>query len=229
MTHNIASLLSVMALPAAMLVACAEEVQAPPTEPPDPTDTTGGTDNTFDHDNNGLSPYELLDRLREEGPIWYSSRVHSCAKVRVATMDNLLASRGVNMSDNGPTSPGGLYLSGQNALGQANYVNRVRENIELTTASASRLFDIFVAAAPELITNLDTSPACTGVGPLFDVDNKCNSAAFSCLLGVPVTLPQIETCNITVTSAIAVAPRTAIDTGKQLAVAAMLAAAHTCE
>lgn len=187
--------------------------------------TTGGDDNTFDHDNYGLTPDQVLERLQLEGPPSYRSRVHACPKIRVRSLENLLVSRGVNMNGGGgPTSASGLYDSGQNALGIANYAARVRENIALTTASASRMFDIFAAAAPELIANLDTSPACAGVGPVFDAaTNACQAPALTCLMGVPATAGHLEMCDFVVSNA------ADVETGKQIAVAALMAAAHTCE
>ena len=43
-----------------------------------------------------MSGWELLDRLQQEGPPTYTSRVHSCSKVRYRTFGTLLAQLGVN-------------------------------------------------------------------------------------------------------------------------------------
>ncbi len=51
----------------------------------------------------------------------------------------------------------------------------------------------------------------------------CQASGITCLIGVPATADHVNFCNLTVTSA------TDTATGKQLAVAALLAAAYTCE
>ena len=61
-------------------------------------------------------------------------------------------------------------------------------------------------------------------GPaLFDAANKCNIDAISCLLGQPATQAHVELCELTITKA------STPDIGKNIAVAALLAAANTCE
>ncbi len=190
-----------------------------------PGTTTGGEDTTFDHDNSGFNPFDLLDRLAEEGPPRFTARVHSCPKVRVRTLGNVLASLGVNMADTAQLSAANLYSTGYNALGGANYQNRIRENINITTSSASREFDIFAAAADQIITNVNTLARCqvNGVGAeLFD-GNACRLDGITCLIGVPAQAAHLDFCNITISKAADPA------TGKRIAVAALLAAAYTCE
>lgn len=203
--------------------ACTDEV---PTENvPPPGSTSGGSeDTTFDHDNDGISPWELLDRLTKEGPPRYTSRVHSCSKVRYRTLGNVLQDIGVDTAAAGQLTAGGLYRSGANALGQANYANRIRENIAITTSGASREFDIFAAAADEVQTAFTngTITRCPGA-QLFDASNACRPEGITCLIGAPATTRHIDYCNLTVSSA------SDVTVGKRLAVAAMLAAAYTCE
>jgi hypothetical protein len=193
-----------------------------------PGSTTGGEDTTFDHDNSGFNPFDLIDRLNEEGPPRFTSRVHSCPKIRVRTLANVLRSLGVDMNEAGAVSAAGLYNSGFNALGGPNYANRIRENINITTSAASREFDIFAAAAPQIIANLNTLERCkvNGVGAeLFDANNDVRVDGVTCLLGFPAQAAHIEFMNITVHSP----DVTSIDAGKNIAVAALLAAAYTCE
>jgi len=190
-----------------------------------PGSTAGGDDTTFDHDNSGFNPFDLLDRLAEEGPPRFTARMHSCPKVRVRTLGNVLRSLGVDMNAPGPVSAAGLYNAGYNALGGPNYTNRIRENINITTSSASREFDIFAAAADQIITNVSTLARCqvNGVGAqLFD-GNACRIDGITCLIGQPAQAAHLDFCNITITSA------ADVDTGKRIAVAALLAAAYTCE
>ena len=66
---------------------------------PPPGSTSGGTNDTFDHDNNGISPWDLLRRIEVEGPPAYTSHVHSCPKVRYKTLGNVLASLGINAGE----------------------------------------------------------------------------------------------------------------------------------
>lgn len=198
-----------------------------------PGSTTGDQDTTFDHDNSGFNPFDLLDRLNEEGPPRFTSRVHSCPKVRVRTLGAVLRSVGVDMNEAGAVSAAGLYNSGYNALGGSNLANRIRENINITTSAASREFDIFAAAAPQIIANFDVatpaagSPAerlqqrCQGAR-LFD-GNACRVDGITCLIGTPAQAAHLDFCNITITSA------ATPDEGKRIAVAALLAAAYTCE
>ncbi len=224
MTTKLATLIPVLGL-ALLGAACADEEAPPPEDLPE-GNASGGEDNTFDHESTQVDVWELLERLAAEGPPRYTSRVHSCAKIRVGTIGRLLQSRGVNLDATGDTTAGGLYTGGAQALGAANYGARARENVELTTAGASRLFDIFVAAAPEIIAAMPTLPECTigGVGAtMFDVSGACNPDGISCLIGYPATPSHIELCNLTVQRA------STPEIGQNMAVAVLAAAAHTCE
>ena len=187
---------------------------------------SGGEDNTFDHPETQVDVWDLLDRLQQEGPPKYTARVHSCPKMRYATLGRVLASRGVDLGAQDGLSAGALYRSGEQAMGGANYTARARENIDLSTAGASRLFDIFVAAAPEIITNMPNRPECQigGVGAqLFNDANQCTAEGITCLIGYPATASHIELCNLTVQRA------SDVESGKRMAVAVLAAAAHTCE
>jgi hypothetical protein len=202
--------------------ACTDDV---PTEnTPPPGSTSGDESTTFDHENDYISPWELLDRLTKEGPPRYTSHVHSCSKVRYRTLGTILQDFGVNTANATALSAGDLYRNGANALGSPNYANRIRENIMITTSGASREFDIFAAAADEIQTAFTngTMARCPGA-QLFDASNTCRPDGITCLLGVPATSQHLEYCNLTVTSA------STPTVGKRLAVAAMLAAAYTCE
>jgi hypothetical protein len=195
------------------------------TSTPPTGSTSGDQSTTFDHDNSGISPWDLIDRLEKEGPPKYTSHVHSCPKVRVATLGNILTSVGVNVSDTTALSAGDLYASGTNALGASNYANRIRENISITTSGASREFDIFAAAAPEIIANISTVLRCqtAGVGvELFD-GNSCRVDGITCLIGAPAQAEHLDLCNLSISQA------SDVDLGKRLAVAALMAAAYTCE
>jgi hypothetical protein len=208
-----------------MASACTDD--APETNTPPSGSTSGDESTTFDHDNSGISPWELLERLQQEGPPSYTSRVHSCPKIKYKTLGNVLTSFGVNLANMTALSAGDLYRNGANAMGAPNYDNRIRENVGVATSGASREFDIFAAASDEILTAFATQTApivarCPGA-QLFDGSNNCQISGITCLLGAPATSRHIDYCNLTVTSA----SNTTV--GKRLAVAALLAAAYTCE
>lgn len=149
-----------------------------------------------------------------------------------------------------------VYCSGRLSLGLPQYGARLAELTTPTTASSTKLFDLFASAAKELVQNLPTSPACLVDGkaaPLFNNDNTCNEAGLTCLQGYPATADQISLCNRVIQQAQATPDQTvtikgidvngnlvsqrnmnvsgfgALETGKRLAVATLLSAAHSCE
>lgn len=171
-------------------------------------------------------PFDELERIQRDGPPRYTSRVHGCAKMRYATLGNVLASRGVDLAATGELAAGRLYAGSKQALGAANYAARARENIEVGLATTAKIFDIYAQAAPEIIANLARRPECQlqGIGAqLFDAANHCLADGVSCLIGVPATAAHLEICNQTVGGA------ADVETGKRLAVAVLAAAAHLCE
>lgn len=211
----------------ALAGACVQnELEDGTSNPPPSGGTSGDEDTTFDHMNDGISPWELVDRLSKEGPPRYTSHVHSCSKIRYQTLGNVLRSVGVNVANNTALSAGKLYTDGFSALGGPNFDNRIRENISITTSGASRQFDIFAAAAPEVIAAVPTLTRCQVNGTpavLFDAGNQCQASGISCIIGAPAEQGHIDICNASVAGA------TTVDIGKRLAVAVLLAAAHTCE
>ena len=225
--HMKPMLLGVFATLAAAAFGCTGEELAPTEENPLPEgNASGGEENTYDHPGTNIDPFELLERLRQEGPARYSSRIHNCPKMKYDTMGTLLASRGVNLANTTALSAGRLWRESDQALGAPNYGARQREARELSTATASKLFDIFVQAAPEIIAAMPGRAECTvaGVGTeMFNASNQCTADGIACLLGVPATASHLELCNLTVSRASDVAK------GKLIAVASLLAAAHTCE
>jgi hypothetical protein len=210
------------------VAACSDTIEdnTPPDQLPPPGSTTGGDGTTFDHDNDTISVWDLIDRLTKEGPPSFTSQMHSCSKVRYSTLGSVLSSLGVNLANTANPSAGQLYTSGAASMGAPNYANRIRENLAVTTSGASRMFDVFAAGADEITAALPSLARCQvgGVGPtLFDANNQCQLAGISCLIGVPAQQGHVELCNLTITRA------SNPTVGKRLAVAAMLAAAYTCE
>lgn len=208
--------------------ACTDDsTSTPPPNNQEPDGSTiGSQSQTFDHDNTGFDPWAVIDRLAKEGPSTYTSQVHSCPKVRYRTFGNLLTSLGVNVANATALSAGDLYRNGFNAMGGANYPNRIRENITISTSGASKAFDIFAAAAPEIITALPTLARCNAGGAnavLFEADGTCRADGITCLIGTPAQPAHVDFCNLTVKNASTPA------VGQRIAVAALLAAAYTCE
>ena len=193
---------------------------------------SGGQKNTFDHmasigADAPKDPFQVLKEREEEGPAEVRTRLHSCQKIQVTTLRSILTGFGVNIdATSDPPSAGQLLKEGGGALGAANYDARVGESIVWTAAGAAKMFDILVQAAPEIIANLPNSPQCQidGVGPqVFDENDKCVEDAVTCLIGRPATPEHLAICNSLVQQA------SSVDTGKNIAVATLLSAAHSCE
>lgn len=197
----------------------------------DPTgtsqDTSGGTNNTFDHMNDGADPFQVLARIQAEGPPEVSSRMHSCQKMKYATLGTVLTQLGVSLTKTAtPPAAGQLYKAGAQAMGAPNYAARIREAIELSTAGATKLFDIFVQAALEVIAAMPTLTQCQKAGAatqMFDAQGKCTMDGITCLKGAPATADEVALCNQVLTEA------SSATIGKTIAVASILASAHTCE
>jgi hypothetical protein len=190
--------------------------------------SAGGEGNTFNHDGDGLGaqtdPFAVLQREQLEGPPEISTRMHSCEKVKYVTLGNMLTTLGVNMAATGATTAGALYKGGAQAMGAPNYQARVAEAIELSTAGATKLFDILVQAAPEIIAAIPTKATKGGVAvQMFDAGGKCTSDGIAFLQGAPASQAQVDLCNNILGSASTAA------IGQTLAVATLLSAAHTCE
>lgn len=207
----------------------------------DPTDDTNasaaqtpaaGTENTFDHmtdlsEQGGKNPFEVLAQRQEEGEPEIRTRLHSCQKIRVQTLRNMLSSFGVDLQATGnPDTAGELLSKGADSLGGANYASRQAESIVWSNSGATKLHDIFVQAAPEILAAMPNLDQCKLDGQgvtMFDEDGSCNVDAITCLMGKPARPEHVAICNQAVNSA------TDIEKGKVIAVASILAAAHTCE
>jgi hypothetical protein len=208
------------------LAACSDAGDDAPANIPPPGATTGGDGTTFNHDNNAINIWDFVDRLDKEGPLTFTSRMHSCFKVRYATLGNVLSSVGVDLTRTADASAAALYRDGTAALGAPDYPNRIRENRAITTAAAVRAFDIFAAAADEIIAAVPTLARCKIAGmpvQLFDADDHCMIDGITCLIGVPAQQPHVDQCYQTILRASSHA------IGKRLAVAVLMAAAYTCE
>ncbi len=206
-----------------------------PTDPTNPANTSGSPTNTFDHmDDNTIDPFQVLSRIQEQGPPEFSTRMHSCAKMRYSTVGNVLQNLGL-ATTGGATTAGGLYASGAGALGKPDYANRIAESVELSTAGAVRLYDIFVAGATTIINGMPTNTRCMVAGAattMFDATGtSCTMNGIACLTGATATQAQKDLCDSAVTSNTTKlsTATTAPTIGQVVAVASVLAAAHSCE
>ena len=206
--------------------------QTPSTPDPGPGGelAAGSLNTTFDHELDERDPFDILRQKQEEGAPLVATRLHSCQKMSYATLGHLLTSRGVNLSATAkpgmPPTAGELYKGGAQALGVANFPARTREATQSTAAGTTKLMDIFLAAADEIIANLPNVQACQVNGQpsrMFDDSGNCTIEGVSCLMGTPATQPHLDLCNQAIVEA------SSREVGQRLAVGALLAAAHTCE
>ncbi len=163
------------------------------------------------------------------------SRTHGCQKVSYSALKAFLASRGVDMAlASTPDSAGELYGGAKDTFGVPPQDSRMNERSFHTTAEATKLFDIFLRAAPEIVANIGTAaaaPACVYNGvskPMFEADHTCVMESVSCLLGRPASKDDITLCNAIVAKADP-ANMADLTNKKYIAVATLLAAGHTCE
>jgi hypothetical protein len=168
-------------------------------------------------------------------PLEVDSRLHSCQKVSYTALRNFLISRGVDANlVSTPDSAFELYNGAKDTFGVPPVDSRTNERSFHTTAEATKLFDIFLRAAPEIVANIGNgtvAPACVLNGaskPMFEADNTCVSESVSCLLGRPATKDDMTLCNSIVQKADP-ANTADVDNKKYIAVATLLAAGHTCE
>jgi hypothetical protein len=191
-----------------------------------PGSAAGGTGNTFDHPDSQVDPFAVLQRIKDEGPPEVSTKLHSCQKMKYATVGNVLTQLGVNMGATGSTSAAQLYKNGAQAMGAPNYGARVPEAIEITTAGATKLFDIFTQAAPEIIAAMANLKACQKAGTatqMFDAQGHITLDAIACITGAPAVQAQADLANQAITEA------STQTIGQTIAVATILSAQHTCE
>ena len=144
--------------------------------------------------------------------------------MQYATLGRILTDLGVDLTSTTATSAGDLYTAGQSALGVAVYASRVPEMILPSTSALAKEYDIFVAAASEVLkSNLASSTRCPGVQIVDATTGAFNTDGLSCLLGKPAKPDHLTLVNQLVAAASDQA------TGQQIAVATLLAAAHTSE
>ena len=152
--------------------------------------------------------------------------MHSCSKVTYAGLGAILASRGVDLTSTTGGTAGAIYSQGRAALGVSNYAGRVPEALIGSTAAVSKQFDIFVAAAGEILAGASTSSGCQGV-QIVDPSAKFTLDGLSCLMGKPATDEHLFIANQAVLEA--QTEGFTVAEGQKIAIASLLEAAHTCE
>lgn len=202
-------------------------------------ETSANADNNFHHPVEQIAPgavdaFEILKQRAAEGPPEVRTRLHSCTKLSYTALGDFLTSRGVNMGapgSGGVPSAGELYTapSSKEAMGVANFDGRQGEASFYTISSATKMLDIFVQAAPQIIANIKNMPDCqlNGVGfEMFDpVNGRCDYNALSCIMGRPASEEDLTLCNLMISQA----TPAELPNRKNITVAAFLAAAHTCQ
>lgn len=177
-----------------------DPVQDPttPTDPTTPGTTTAGSDKSFDHDDILGNIGDVFADGRQVTPT-DGQRMHVCGKITYATLGRILTARGIATGNTAADSAGLLFTTGANIMGVANYPARVAEMDRNSTGGLTRIFDMFLAAAEELVPatgtdRIGTGTACPGA-TLFDASNNCNADGFACLLGAPLTATQLSECS----------------------------------
>lgn len=191
-----------------------------------PNYTAGGSEETtFNHTNDpaGVSDGPLPDpgqralETAAAGGAVASARMHSCGKLSLRAMRNLTTTRGMSAGTQG------LVTNAANsaALGAANYGGRIPEAAFASTSALGKAFDIYVTASAD-ITNANWAPtACPGVK--LTENGKFTKDAVSCIMGKPAKPEHMALADDLVAQAATPAD------GQRIAVAALLAAANTCE
>jgi hypothetical protein len=221
---------------AGLLAACATEDSGPgqldennPVNNPNNRETAkdpSATGSTANHNNDSTgdpsggntdnTAQKIENDQRVGGPD-VVSRLHACGKISTITLGNYLLSRG--LPQNGRAYQ--AFTAGIQSLGAPSYGARVPEAAFPSISAHSKMFDISVLAAQEIITGMKTSTACPGVDLVSTDGKSLTKDGISCLIGAPAT-------NIHVEQAAAAIAENATD-GAKIAVAAIIQSTIVCE
>lgn len=190
--------------------------------------TAGGEDSTFNHSNNpgGADPAAIEQpaepaQIKMVGSPEVTSRLHGCGKLSNASIANLITSRGLSGGQpQGAQSAQQIFNAAGAALGAANYNGRVPEAPFASTSAMAKLFDIFAMGSYAAVGNNFTAPACPDV-KILGTDGKFTKDGLTCLMGKPARDEHVAIANDAIT-------QNGTD-GAKIAIAALLAAAHTCQ
>lgn len=191
--------------------------------------TTGSPGNDFPHNDGASAPgagEETVDpaQVRAVGSPEVTSRLHGCGKLTVSSIGNILQTRNLMGGGRaqGEVSGLSLYNAGDSpaALGAPNYSGRVPEAPFASTSATAKMFDIYTMASYDVLAPDWEAPACPGV-KVIGADGRFTKDGISCLMGKPATDEHVAIAN----DAIIKNPTD----GAKIAIAALLAAAHTCQ
>jgi len=192
----------------------------------DPSATTG---DDFSHAPTPAAAGAAEDNVtpaeaRAQGAPELTSRLHGCGKLTVGSVGQLLDTRGFTGKGTVPTgamSGLAIYKAGDTAaaLGAANFVGRVPEAPFASTSAISKMFDIYSMSSYDAVADGWSSTACPNT-KLLD-NGQFTKDGISCLIGKPATAEHVAIAN----DAIVKNPTD----GAKIAVAALLAASHTCQ
>jgi hypothetical protein len=165
------------------------------------------------------------------------ARMHGTQKIQYAMLGSFLNDLGAAVSTTttqgsekkgggGTTTPtvptaASLYSSGSTALGAPIYLSRTPEMVIPSTAALAKEYDIFMAAAPSILTGITNSTRCPGVALV--TSGELTADGISCIMGKPA-LPD----HVTLAQQI-VASASDTTTGQEIAIATLMAAAHISE
>jgi hypothetical protein len=203
----------------------------PHAEPWSASSLAAGLDNTWNHQaqstggQNGITdPTQVVAQDAQIGSPDVVARLHGAQKMQYATLGTIMDDLGVDTTATQTNSAGELYVDGTGPLGVAVYPSRVPEMIIPSTSALAKEYDIFVAAATEILSsNLASSTRCPNTQLVDSTSGQFTQDGISCLIGKPATPDYLTLAN----QLVAAASDTA--TGQQIAVATLLAAAHTSE
>ena len=199
----------------------------------DPNGTVGGPDTTFDHNNSSMAAPGADDngqqtdtqQVKVVGSPEVTARLHGCGKLTVASLGQLLATRGMMGTAKVPTGTmtgNAIYMNKASgpALGAANYDGRVAEAPFSSTSAMSKMFDIFAMGSYDIADPAWVGTAC-GTAKVIGADGKFTKDGISCLLGKPATDQHVAIAN----DAIAKNPTD----GAKIAIGALLEAGQVCQ
>jgi hypothetical protein len=153
------------------------------------------------------------------------ARMHGTQKVQYAMLGAFLTDLGVTMTaetkESAIPTAGDLYVQGSSALGAPLYGSRTAEMIIPSTAALAKEYDVFMAAAAEIMTGAASSTRCPAV--VLISNGELTQDGISCIIGKPATADHVSLAQAIVAGA------SDATTGQQIAIATLLAAAHISE
>jgi len=203
-------------------------------------------------DNNGTGPAAGPDNtlVVANANEQTTAKNYSCGPMNYRTAGNVLLGLGVtlkidplevplptpttttnnntNMNPTTQPDPGAAqqaYTAAKSSFGVADYINRNPEATQVGTAQLAKMGDLFVQAAPEILSGFSASPRCGGV-QLFDGNGHLTREGMTCLGGQVATTDQVTLANQLLDRA--VAQGMTQDGARELVVAGYLSAQFTC-